>query len=56
MFAYIEPGYWMPGRTQVTSMVKKHHMSRKKNLCNVLQKKACFMAITTQDGRNSKLA
>lgn len=47
MFAYVEPGYRMPSRTQVMSMVKKRHTSGKKNLCNVLQKKARFVAVTT---------
>ena len=47
MFAYIEPGYWMPSRTQVTSMVKKRHTSGKKKLCNVLQKETRFVAVTT---------
>ena len=43
----MEPGYRIPSRTQVTSMVKKRHMYGKKNLCNVLQKEARFVAITT---------
>ena len=47
MFAYMEPGYWIPSRTQVTSMVKKHHMYGKKKLCSVLHKEARFVAITT---------
>ena len=47
MFAYIEPGYRIPSRTQVTSMVKKRHTSGKKKLCDVLQKEARFVAVTT---------
>ena len=47
MFAYMKPGYQIPSRTQVTSMVKKHQTYGKKNLCNVLQKEARFVAITT---------
>ena len=47
MFAYIEPGYWIPSRTQITSMVKKRHGSGKKKLCNVLQKEARFVTVTT---------
>ena len=47
MLAYIEPGYWIPSRTQVTLMVKKHHTFGKKNLYNVLQKEVYSVAVTT---------
>ena len=47
MFAYVEPGNWIPSLTQVTSMVKKQHMSGKKKLCDVLRKETCFVAVTT---------
>ena len=54
MFAYIEPGYRIPSRTQVTSIMKKRHTSGKKKLCDVLQKEARFVAVTT-DAWTSKL-
>ena len=47
MFAYVEPGNWIPSWIQVTSMVKKQHMSGKKKLCDVLRKETCFVAVTT---------
>ena len=47
MFTYIEPSYQIPSQTHIASIGKKCHISGKKNLSNVLQKEARFVAITT---------
>ena len=47
------PGYELPSRTHITTLVKKRHAAAKKELTDVLQEEAQFLSLTT-DGWTSK--
>jgi len=53
LLGFVEPGYTVPSRTHVTSVLQKRHSSAKKELAKMLNDDAVAVAVTT-DGWTSK--